>query len=368
MRVSRLSNRTSAICGGVVVCALLGLPVPGTLAQSAAGQQAAPQPIDVSTLGPQVGEVVPDFSLQDSQGRVQTRDSIMGPNGAMIVFSRSLDWCPYCKTQSIGLQTQLSQLTTQGLGVAVITYDSPAVMADFARRRGITFPLLSDPGSETIKAYGILNTTVAADNNNYGIPFPGTLVIDRDGRVTQRFFEEAFQERQTVSTILLALGSGGTPTTATRVETEHLDVTTYLSDEVVAPGHLFSLVFDVTPADGLHVYAPGASDYRVIRFTMDPSPVVRTRPMEYPESEIYFFEPLDERVPVFQEPFRLVHTMSVSAARDIRSALEGVESITISGTLEYQACDDLVCYNPQSVPVSHDISLRQLDTERTTVN
>ena len=322
----------------------------------------------MSTLGPQVGEVVPDFSLQDSQGRVQTRDSIMGPNGAMIVFSRSLDWCPYCKTQSIGLQTQLSQLTTQGLGVAVITYDSPAVMADFARRRGITFPLLSDPGSETIKAYGILNTTVAADNNNYGIPFPGTLVIDRDGRVTQRFFEEAFQERQTVSTILLALGSGGTPTTATRVETEHLDVTTYLSDEVVAPGHLFSLVFDVTPADGLHVYAPGASDYRVIRFTMDPSPVVRTRPMEYPESEIYFFEPLDERVPVFQEPFRLVHTMSVSAARDIRSALEGVESITISGTLEYQACDDLVCYNPKSVPVSHDISLRQLDTERTTVN
>jgi peroxiredoxin len=352
----------------MVVSALLGLPIPGTLAQSVAGQQAAPQRIDVSTLGPQVGDIVPDFSLQDSQGSVQTRDSIMGPNGAMIVFSRSMDWCPYCKTQSIGLQTQLSQLTAQGLGVAVITHDSPVVMADFARRRGITFPLLSDSGSETIKAYGILNTTVAADNNNYGIPFPGTLVVDRDGRVTQRFFEEAFQERQTVSTILLALGSGATPTAATRVESEHLDVTTYLSDETVAPGHLFSLVFDVTPADGFHVYPPGAADYRVISFTMDPNLIVTTRPMEYPESEIYFFEPLDERVPVFQQPFRLVQTMSVSASREMRAALEGVERVTISGTLEYQACDDLVCYNPQSVHVSHDIALRQLDTERTTVN
>lgn len=322
----------------------------------------------MSTLGPQVGEVVPDFSLQDSQGRVQTRDSIMGPNGAMIVFSRSLDWCPYCKTQSIGLQSQLSQLTAQGLGVAVITHDPPAVMADFARRRGITFPLLSDTGSATIKSYGILNTTVAADNANYGIPFPGTIVVDRDGRVTQRFFEEAFQERQTVSTILLALGSGETPTTATRVESEHLDVTSYVSDEVVAPGHLFSLVFDVTPDAGLHVYAPGAADYRVISFTMDPNPVVTMQPMQYPESETYFFEPLDERVPVFQRPFRLVQTMSVSAARETRAALEGVESVTISGTLEYQACDDRVCYNPQSIPVSHDVSLRQLDTERTTVN
>lgn len=345
------------------VCAVLGLIMSGTLVQSAAAQQ-----IDVASLGPQVGDVVPDFSLQDADGNVRTRDSIMGPNGAMIVFSRSLDWCPYCKTQSIGLQDQLSQLTEQGLGVAVITHDPTAVMADFARRRGITFPLLSDPGSETIKTYGILNTTLAADNNNYGIPFPGTFVIDRDGRVTQRFFEEAFQERQTVSTIMLALGSAAAPTAATRVETDHLDITTYMSDEVVAPGHLFSLVFDVTPKPGLHVYAPGAADYRIINFSMDPNPVVTMRPIEYPESEIYHFEPLDERVPVFQEPFRLVQTMSVDASRETRTALEGVESVTISGTLEYQACDDLVCYNPQSIPVSHDVPLRQLDTERATVN
>lgn len=57
-----------------------------------ASAQQPPQKIDVSRLGPQVGEVVPDFRLQDEQGKLWTRDSIMGPSGAMLVFMRSADW------------------------------------------------------------------------------------------------------------------------------------------------------------------------------------------------------------------------------------------------------------------------------------
>ena len=48
--------------------------------------------IDVSKLGPQVGERVPDFSLQDQNGATRTLQSIMGPKGAMLVFVRSADW------------------------------------------------------------------------------------------------------------------------------------------------------------------------------------------------------------------------------------------------------------------------------------
>ena len=48
--------------------------------------------VDVSALGPQVGEQVPDFSLPDQNGDIRTRRSIMGPNGAMLVFVRSADW------------------------------------------------------------------------------------------------------------------------------------------------------------------------------------------------------------------------------------------------------------------------------------
>ena len=48
--------------------------------------------IDVSELGPQVGERVPDFSLPDQNGELWTLNSIMGPKGAMLLFHRSADW------------------------------------------------------------------------------------------------------------------------------------------------------------------------------------------------------------------------------------------------------------------------------------
>ena len=54
--------------------------------------QADREPIDVDALGPQVGERVPDFSLVDQNGVVQTLDGIMGPRGALILFHRSADW------------------------------------------------------------------------------------------------------------------------------------------------------------------------------------------------------------------------------------------------------------------------------------
>ena len=52
----------------------------------------SPITIDVNSLGPQVGEYVPNFNLPDQNGQVQTLDSIMGPNGAMLLFHRSADW------------------------------------------------------------------------------------------------------------------------------------------------------------------------------------------------------------------------------------------------------------------------------------
>ena len=62
------------------------------LAAGGQGAQPARQTIDVSRLGPQVGEQIPDFSLTDQTGRTRDLQSIMGPRGAMVVFLRSADW------------------------------------------------------------------------------------------------------------------------------------------------------------------------------------------------------------------------------------------------------------------------------------
>ena len=50
------------------------------------------QAIDLSALGPQIGDLVPDFNLPDQNGQLPNRDSIMGPKGAVLLFYRSADW------------------------------------------------------------------------------------------------------------------------------------------------------------------------------------------------------------------------------------------------------------------------------------
>jgi hypothetical protein len=70
------------------LAAVLAFTSPAAGGQSAAGRQR----VDVSKLGPQVGERVPDFRLPDQTGRVRDLQSIMGPRGAMLVFYRSADW------------------------------------------------------------------------------------------------------------------------------------------------------------------------------------------------------------------------------------------------------------------------------------
>ena len=65
------------------------------------------------------------------------------------------------------LQGRFDEIRKTGMGLASITYDPVTILADFATRRSIAFPILSDAGSATIKKYGILNTTVPTSNQLY---------------------------------------------------------------------------------------------------------------------------------------------------------------------------------------------------------
>lgn len=283
----------------------------------------------------------------------------------------------------------MQELRRKGIGLAVISYDPPATLAAFSKQRGITYPLLSDQGSKTITRYGILNPLPAlaqgpgkddpalvAEVRKYvagggvaapmmvGIALPGTFMLDTRGRVTSRFFEDFYVDRNTVSSVMIRAGVGSAPVAATKISSGQLDVTMYATDTALAPGNHISLVFEVTPKKGMHVYAPGASSYRIIGVTLAPQPFVELKPMIYPASERYTFKPLNETTPVFMKPFRLIQELHLLGTSEAQAALRGKTSLTVSGTLDYQACDDKVCYNPSSVPVSWTFDLRSLVTER----
>jgi hypothetical protein len=78
-------NRLWLAIGAVMAGATLGNVA--LVAQTYAGEK-----IDVSKLGPQVGEPVPDFNLRDQAGRSRDLKSILGSKGGMLVFVRSADW------------------------------------------------------------------------------------------------------------------------------------------------------------------------------------------------------------------------------------------------------------------------------------
>ena len=86
--------------------------------------------------------------------------------------------------------------------------------------------------------------------------------------------------------------------------------------------------------------------------------------MEFPESEINYFEPLDDRVPVYQSPFTLLQEVVVSGAAEVEEALAQLDPLTLSGTFDYQACDDELCFEPVSVPLSFTLDLDLLDRQR----
>jgi peroxiredoxin len=345
--------------------------------------------VDLSKLGPRVGATVPDFSLADQHGKRQTLQSIMGPKGAMIVFYRSADWCPYCKTQLLELQSQYDTLRKDGLGLVGISYDSQEILRAFSQQHGITFPLLSDVGSATIKRYGILNTVAeqglgpngndpdviaqvklyvsanGANERQRGIPFPGTFIVDRGGRVKARFFEDSYTVRNTVSNIRVRLNEAAAAVTGTRIASRQLDVETYSSDAAVAPGNRFSIVAQVTPHKGVHVYAPGATNYKAIELKILPSQYIRTLSPAYPPSEVYFFKPLNERVPTYQKPFTISQDVVLDGRASTRTALKDQTSLTIGGALIYQACDDRLCFDQVTLPLSWTVGLKPIITDAT---
>ena len=104
--------------------------------------------------------------------------------------------------QLVQLQAKQKELAAAGIQVVGISYDFVDVLKAFAEKRKITFPLLSDPDSKTIKAYGLLDA--AAKGKQEGIAYPGTMVVDTDGVIRAKLFHEGPFKRHTPEDLIKA--------------------------------------------------------------------------------------------------------------------------------------------------------------------
>ena len=65
--------------------------------------------------GPKIGAKVPDFTLSDQDGKQLSLHELMGPKGLLLIFSRSADWCPFCRSQLVELQESAEALRRNGI-------------------------------------------------------------------------------------------------------------------------------------------------------------------------------------------------------------------------------------------------------------
>jgi hypothetical protein len=261
----------------------------------------------------------------------------------------------------------MPRFESQGIKFAAISYDTEDILKYFSDRHKIEYALMGDPESKIIRAYGVLNAE--ATGMQKGFARPGYFYVDTQGVIREKFFEAKYRERLTGNSIIAKLFPELGEEVTDTVEAPHVQVRVEQSDRSGIPGTRVTLAAEVRLPPDLHVYAPGTQGYKPIRLVLDASPDVELKPAVYPPSKILYLAAIKERVPVFEGTFRIRQDIKVSSAAQFWGSIgQDGKTLTISGKLEYQACDKTTCFPPATVPLKWQLQVFPLDRTRAPID
>jgi peroxiredoxin len=95
----------------------------------------------------------------------------------------------------VQLQGRLDSYRQAGIGVVALTYDTPALQKKFIDKFAITYPLLSDVGAESLKNLGVLDPEYEPGDAEFGVAYPGVLIVNREQRIVGKIFIEGVKPR-----------------------------------------------------------------------------------------------------------------------------------------------------------------------------
>ena len=121
------------------------------------------------------GQQAPSFTLQDSTGKSWSLDALRA-KGPVVLFFYPRDESPICTREVCSFRDAHQDFVDTGATVVGVSSDSEESHAEFARKRRLPYLLLSDPGGQVRKAFGIARTLGLVDGR-------ATFVIDRNGVV-----------------------------------------------------------------------------------------------------------------------------------------------------------------------------------------
>lgn len=154
--------------------------------------------------GVKIGDVAPDFSLLNVDGKQLVLHEQTTVKGLIVVFT--CNHCPY----SVRYEDRINALDAKyrEMGYAVIAInpnDTVAVpedaytkMIDRAREKKFTFPYLVDASQNIAKAYGARRTphvyVLSRQKNNFRVEYIGAIDDAAEGTIGEKFVENAIDE------------------------------------------------------------------------------------------------------------------------------------------------------------------------------
>jgi hypothetical protein len=250
------------------------------------------------------------------------------------------------------LQSRAAELDAGGVALFAISYDAVDVLALFAAKHGVTYPLLSDQGSAAIRSLGLLNEHVAEQQAVYGVPVRD-FVLDREGVVVKTRFEQSYRHRPSATVWVEELF--GTPAAAVISATaagSGAQVTAWLDTPVYRPYQLLQLRVELRVAAGLHVYgSPIPEGYTPLTIELAPFDGLAVRPARLPQPGPLRVAGLDEQFVVHEGAIEAIVPFAIEGARgDIELTVE----------LAYQACSATECFPPASLRLALPLACQDL--------
>jgi thioredoxin-dependent peroxiredoxin len=144
------------------------------------------------------GDLAPDFTLPDADGNLVSlsalrdeaggeRDGEVGGGRAVIIYFYPAAMTPGCTKQACDFRDSRGDLSGAGFTVVGISPDAPAKLAKFREKEGLTFPLLSDPSREVLKAYEAFGQKMMYGKTTVGV-IRSTFVVGADGKIEQAYY------------------------------------------------------------------------------------------------------------------------------------------------------------------------------------
>jgi hypothetical protein len=179
----------------------------------------------------------------------------------------------------------------------------------------------------------------------------GWFVLDAKSTIVAKYFEDNLGQCYTAAAILVHQFGWTPPAPALDVEGKQLTASLRASDSAVAPGQRVALILDIELQPNMHVYAPGVEAYIPIDWKMEDSATAEVHAPAFPRAEKLYLKAIDETVPAYRSHFRLMRDITIPPENKLKPAVDGSGHFTVAGFLRYQACDDRVCYIPQTLPL-----------------